>query len=58
MAHSPSRQPGQQTNNDVPRDAEWRILAKEAAQENDPAKSIEIVEALTRALDEQERHKK
>ena len=31
---------------------EWRILAKEAAQERDPQKPMEIVEALTRALDE------
>jgi hypothetical protein len=63
MAHFPSRQSGQQTNNKergtiVPQDAEWRILAEEAAQENDPQKLIEIVEALNRALNEQERHKK
>jgi hypothetical protein len=43
MAHFPSRQPGQLTNNKergtiVPQDAEWRILAEEAAQENDPRK--------------------
>jgi hypothetical protein len=53
MAHSASRLSGQQTNNDAPRDAEWRILAKETAQENDSAKLIEIVDALNRALDEQ-----
>lgn len=42
----------------MPQDAEWRILAEEAAQENDPNKLIEIVEALNRALNEQEQHKK
>ena len=36
---------------------EWRILAKEAAQERDPRKLMEIVEALTRALDEHEKHR-
>ena len=35
----------------------WRILAKEAAQERDPQKLMEIVEALTRALDEHEKHR-
>ena len=33
---------------------EWRILAEEAAQENDPEKLMEIIEALTRALDERD----
>lgn len=33
---------------------EWRILAKEAAQEKDPKRLLEIVESLARALDEQE----
>jgi len=36
---------------------EWRILAKEAEQERDPQKLMEIVEALTRALDEHEKHR-
>jgi len=63
MAHFPSRQPGQLTNNKergtiVPQDAEWRILAEETAQENDPRKLIEIVEALNHALNEQEQRKK
>src|SRR6266496_3782226 len=63
MAHFPSRQPGQLTNNKergtiVPQDAEWRILAEEAAQENDPRKLIEIVEALNHALNGQEQRKK
>jgi len=40
----------------VPHNAEWRILAEEAAQENNPQKLLEIIEALTHALDEQ--HKK
>jgi len=42
----------------VPQDAEWRILAEEAAQENDPKNFIEIIEALTRALDQQQHKKK
>jgi len=33
-------------------DEQWRILAEEAAQEKDPEKLAEIIEALTRALDE------
>jgi len=37
----------------VPQDAEWRILAEEAAQENDPKRLIEIIDALTGALDQQ-----
>jgi len=41
----------------VPHDEEWRILAEEAAQENDPQKLIEIIEALNRVLDEQEQRK-
>ena len=36
-------------------DEQWRILAEEAAQEKDPEKLAEIIEALTRALDERER---
>ncbi len=42
----------------VPQDAERRILAEEAAQENNPKTLIEIIEALNRALNEQEQHKK
>jgi hypothetical protein len=38
-------------------DEQWRILAEEATQEKDPEKLIEIVEALTRALDEHETQK-
>jgi len=34
-------------------DEEWRILAEEAAQEKDPRKLMEIIAALTRALDKQ-----
>ena len=36
---------------------EWRVLAKEAAEEQDPEKLIEIIEALNRALEEQEAQK-
>ena len=39
-------------------DTESRILAEEAAQENDPQNLIEIIEALNRALNEQEQRKK
>jgi hypothetical protein len=35
-------------------DEQWRILAEETAQEKDPEKLAEIIEALTRALDERE----
>jgi hypothetical protein len=31
---------------------QWQILAEEAAQEKDPEKLMQIIEALTRALDE------
>jgi len=41
----------------MPQDAEWRILAEEAAQENDPKRLIEIIDALTDALDRQNNEK-
>ncbi len=56
MATSSDLQPKQSTPPGSPQDAEWRILAEEAAQENNPQKLIEVVEALTHALDQQ--HKK
>ena len=56
MATSSDLQPKQSTPDGSPQDAEWRILAEEAAQESNPHKLIEIVEALTHALDQQ--HKK
>jgi len=34
----------------MPHDAAWKILAEEAAQEKDPQKLLEIIEALTAAL--------
>lgn len=37
--------------------ADWRILAEEAAQEKDPQKLMQIVDALTRALEEKETKK-
>jgi hypothetical protein len=37
---------------------EWKILAEEAAQEKDPKKLMEILNALTAALDEQQKRKK
>jgi hypothetical protein len=33
---------------------QWQILAEEAAQERDPEKLMEIIEALTRALDDRD----
>jgi hypothetical protein len=36
---------------------EWKILAEEAAQEKDPKKLMEVIESLTRALDEREASK-
>ncbi len=42
----------------MPQDVEWRILAEEASQENNPKKLVEIVEALTRALDQQQHKEK
>jgi hypothetical protein len=38
-------------------DEQWRILAEEAAQVKDPEKLSEIIQALTRALDERELQK-
>ena len=37
----------------MPHDEEWKILAEEAAQEQDPEKLIEIVHSLTAAIDAQ-----
>jgi hypothetical protein len=34
------------------KDASWRILAEEAAREKDPQKLMEIISALTKALEE------
>ena len=34
------------------KEAIWHILAEEAAQEKDPEKFMEIIEALTKALEE------
>jgi len=44
--------------NDRPQDQDWRLLAEQAAEEKDPTKLLEIVRALTRALDEQEERKR
>jgi Mg-chelatase subunit ChlI len=35
-------------------DTEWKILAEEAAQEKDPEKLMQIIQSLTRALDEKD----
>ena len=51
-----------QTSDDAPigqaqttgNEKEWKILAQEAAQEEDPEKLMEIVKALTRVLDQDE----
>jgi hypothetical protein len=34
------------------KDVAWRILAEEAAQENDPEKLMKIIESLTQALEQ------
>ena len=39
-------------------DPTWRILAKEAAEEEDPEKLMQIVKALNVALEEEEAKKK
>jgi hypothetical protein len=39
----------------MPQDEEWRILAEEAQLEQDPNKLLEIISALNRALDEQQK---
>lgn len=42
----------------MPQDAEeWKILAEEAAQEQDPVKLLEIIFALTAAIDEAQSNK-
>jgi len=55
LAASSDSRPNQPTPHGSPQDAEWRILAEEAAQERNPKKLLEIIEALTRALDQQHR---
>ena len=40
--------------NERPQDRDWRLLAEQAAEEKDPTKLMEIIMALTRALDQQE----
>ena len=44
--------------NDRPQDQDWRLLAEQAAEEKDPMKLMEIIRALTQALDEQEQLKR
>lgn len=39
----------------MPQEEEWRILAEEASQEQDPHKLLEIVDALNRALAKKDR---
>jgi hypothetical protein len=41
----------------MPDDGDWQILAEEAAQEKDPKKLMEIITALTTALDERQARK-
>jgi type II secretory pathway component PulC len=52
-------QPIQKQNNEpavpMPKDATWQILAKEAAEEKDPEKLMQIIKALTDALDKKEK---
>jgi hypothetical protein len=42
---------------DMAQGEQWRVLAEEAAQEKDPKKLMEIINALTHALDEKEAQK-
>ena len=41
----------------MPPDEEWKILAEEAAQEQDPVKLLEIVLSLTAAIDREQSNK-
>lgn len=41
----------------MPQDAEWKILAEEVAQEQNPVKLLEIVLALTAPIDEAQSNK-
>jgi hypothetical protein len=36
----------------MPQDEDWKILAEQAAQEQDPKKLIEIINSLTAAIDQ------
>jgi hypothetical protein len=38
----------------MPDDSDWQVLAEEAAQEKDPKKLVEIISALTAALEERQ----
>ena len=62
MATQPlkNNEPGQGQPIDLatPDDATWRILAKEAAEEEDPEKLLQIVKTLSLALEEKEAKKK
>jgi len=49
---------GQPVDLAMPDDATWRILAKEAAEEEDPEKLLQIVKTLSLALEEKEAKKK
>lgn len=42
----------------MPNEDEWRILAEEAAQEKDPKRLLEIVNALNAAIDRQQQRPK
>jgi hypothetical protein len=61
MATQPlkNNEPGQGQPIDLatPDDATWRILAKEAAEEEDPEKLLQIVKTLSLALEEEEEAK-
>lgn len=47
-----------QKMSDMRQDQDWRLLAEQAAEEKDPTKLMEIIMALTRALDQQEERKR
>jgi hypothetical protein len=55
MATQPIQKQNEEPAVPMPKDATWQILAKEAAEEEDPEKLMQIIKALTDALDERDR---
>ncbi len=47
---------GQEVDNmsDTTQNTDWRVLAKQAAEQDDAAKLMETIEALTNALDREQ----
>jgi hypothetical protein len=55
MATQPIQKQNERPAVPMAKDATWQILAKEAAEEKDPEKLMQIIRALTEALDENDR---